>query len=174
MHPYTMALLSAVPVPDPKRRGAKSDRILLKGDVPSPISPPTGCRFHTRCWKATDICKTQEPPLLALKTGHQVACHHPENAPDLAPGDKALESAREAIEIVDVSKKPESAEPAEAAEAAAVAAITVSKTGGEAADETSAEADSDQAVPSEGESADAAAEETSTEAPAEAEESAKE
>ncbi|WP_442812512.1 ABC transporter ATP-binding protein [Streptomyces sp. NBC_01210] len=171
MHPYTKALLSAVPVPDPKRRGAKSDRILLKGDVPSPISPPTGCRFHTRCWKATDICKTQEPPLLALKTGHQVACHHPENAPDLAPGDKALESAREAIEIVDVSKKPESAEPAEAA---AVAAITVAKTGGEAADGTSAEAGSDQAVPSEDESADAAAEETSTQAPAEAEESAKE
>ncbi|MGW0557893.1 dipeptide ABC transporter ATP-binding protein [Streptomyces sp. NPDC002926] len=106
MHPYTKALLSAVPVPDPRRRGAKSDRILLKGDVPSPISPPSGCRFHTRCWKATDICKTQEPPLLALKTGHQVACHHPENAADLAPGDAALlPSAREAIEIVDVTPK---------------------------------------------------------------------
>ncbi|WP_078910521.1 ABC transporter ATP-binding protein [Streptomyces sp. NRRL S-87] len=90
MHPYTKALLSAVPVPDPKRRGANTGRILLKGDVPSPISPPSGCRFHTRCWKATQICKTTEPPLLALKTGHQVACHHPENAPDQAPGDAAL------------------------------------------------------------------------------------
>ncbi|MFE9257222.1 ABC transporter ATP-binding protein [Streptomyces sp. NPDC006879] len=80
MHPYTNALMSAVPVPDPKRRGVKSGRILLKGDVPSPISPPSGCRFHTRCWKATEVCKTQEPPLVALKPGHQVACHHPENA----------------------------------------------------------------------------------------------
>ncbi|MEV5509476.1 ABC transporter ATP-binding protein [Streptomyces orinoci] len=80
MHPYTKALLSAVPVPDPKRR-AKRERILLKGDVPSPISPPAGCRFHTRCWKATEVCRQQEPPLAALETGHRVACHHPENAP---------------------------------------------------------------------------------------------
>ncbi|MEV6687283.1 dipeptide ABC transporter ATP-binding protein [Streptomyces sp. NPDC051130] len=98
MHPYTTALMSAVPVPDPRRRGAKSGRILLKGDVPSPISPPSGCRFHTRCWKATELCTTQEPPLVALKTGHQVACHHPENAPDQAPGDKALPGAAEAVE----------------------------------------------------------------------------
>ncbi|MGW4749749.1 ABC transporter ATP-binding protein [Streptomyces sp. NPDC004290] len=80
MHPYTRALMSAVPIPDPRRRGAKSDRILLKGDVPSPIAPPPGCRFHTRCWKATDLCKTQEPPLLELRPGQRVACHHPENA----------------------------------------------------------------------------------------------
>ncbi|MGW7061215.1 ABC transporter ATP-binding protein [Streptomyces sp. NPDC054904] len=97
MHPYTKALLSAVPVPDPRRRGAKSGRILLKGDVPSPISPPSGCRFHTRCWKATQICTTQEPPMLSLATGHQVACHHPENAPDQAPGDKALPGAADAV-----------------------------------------------------------------------------
>ncbi|WP_371618017.1 ABC transporter ATP-binding protein [Streptomyces sp. NBC_00454] len=100
MHPYTTALMSAVPVPDPRRRGAKSGRILLKGDVPSPISPPAGCRFHTRCWKATQICTTQEPPLVALKTGHQVACHHPENAPDQAPGDPALPGAAEAVVTV--------------------------------------------------------------------------
>ncbi|MET7529587.1 ABC transporter ATP-binding protein [Streptomyces goshikiensis] len=98
MHPYTTALMSAVPVPDPRRRGVKSGRILLKGDVPSPISPPSGCRFHTRCWKATEICKTQDPPLLALKTGHQVACHHPENAPDLVPDDKALPGASDALD----------------------------------------------------------------------------
>ncbi|MFG2521952.1 ABC transporter ATP-binding protein [Streptomyces sp. NPDC048527] len=101
MHPYTKALMSAVPVPDPKRRGAKSERILLKGDVPSPISPPSGCRFHTRCWKATEICKTSEPPLLQLAPGRQVACHHPENAEDQAPGDtKLLAVAKEAIEVV--------------------------------------------------------------------------
>ena len=97
MHPYTKALLSAVPVPGPEAARRQERRILLKGDVPSPISPPSGCRFHTRCWKATQICTTQEPPLLALKTGHQVACHHPENAPDQAPGDQPLPGAAEAV-----------------------------------------------------------------------------
>lgn len=100
MHPYTTALMSAVPVPDPRRRGVASGRILLKGDVPSPISPPSGCRFHTRCWKATQVCTTQEPPLLALKTGHQVACHHPENAPDQVPGDQPLPGAADAVSTV--------------------------------------------------------------------------
>lgn len=111
MHPYTKALMSAVPVPDPRRRGVKSERILLKGDVPSPISPPSGCRFHTRCWKATEICKTQEPPLIALKTGHQVACHHPENAEDQAPGQQVLAGAREAVELVSVAKAEPDADP---------------------------------------------------------------
>ncbi|MER7194927.1 ABC transporter ATP-binding protein [Streptomyces flaveolus] len=101
MHPYTKALMSAVPVPDPKRRGAKSERILLRGDVPSPISPPSGCRFHTRCWKATQICKTTEPPLKELRPGQQVACHHPENFEDQAPQDVVLlTAAKEAAETV--------------------------------------------------------------------------
>ncbi|MBH5337123.1 dipeptide ABC transporter ATP-binding protein [Streptomyces pactum] len=77
LHPYTKALLSAVPVPDPRRRDRR-ERILLKGDVPSPIAPPPGCRFHTRCWKATEICSTQEPPFEAVTGDHRVACHHPE------------------------------------------------------------------------------------------------
>ncbi|MFD3440561.1 ABC transporter ATP-binding protein [Streptomyces sp. NPDC058685] len=122
MHPYTKALMSAVPVPDPRRRGVKSERILLKGDVPSPISPPTGCRFHTRCWKATEICTTQEPPLIALKPGQQVACHHPENAPDQVPQDVVIASAREAIDIVDA--KPKSEESADAAAAVAEPAVS--------------------------------------------------
>jgi peptide/nickel transport system ATP-binding protein len=89
MHPYTRALLSAVPVPDPRRRAEGGrERILLQGDVPSPIKPPSGCRFHTRCWKATEVCKTAEPPLVSLAPGHEAACHHPENAPDQHPEDK--------------------------------------------------------------------------------------
>ncbi|MEN8650771.1 dipeptide ABC transporter ATP-binding protein [Streptomyces sp. 21So2-11] len=102
MHPYSKALLSAVPVPDPRSKG-KRERILLTGDVPSPISPPSGCRFHTRCWKATEVCKTTEPPLVALKAGHQVACHHPENAPDQMPESTILETAREAVVLVDAT-----------------------------------------------------------------------
>ena len=71
-HPYTKALLSSIPIPDPD---VKIDRIPLEGDIPSPMNPPSGCRFHTRCRYATERCKTQKPELHYDANGHGVACH---------------------------------------------------------------------------------------------------
>ena len=77
IHPYTEALLSAVPIPDPDLSAARR-QIVLEGDVPSPIAPPSGCRFHPRCRYATEICKVQEPELTNRgSAGHMAACHHP-------------------------------------------------------------------------------------------------
>jgi oligopeptide transport system ATP-binding protein len=76
--PYTEALLSAVPIPDPDL-AEKRERIVLEGDVPSPINPPSGCRFHPRCRYATEVCTQIEPPLVDYGNGHLAACHHPLN-----------------------------------------------------------------------------------------------
>jgi oligopeptide/dipeptide ABC transporter ATP-binding protein len=76
--PYTEALLSAVPIPDPREAEGR-ERIVLEGDVPSPIRPPSGCRFHPRCRYATDVCSQIEPPLVDYGNGHLAACHHPLN-----------------------------------------------------------------------------------------------
>nr|WP_250402054.1 dipeptide ABC transporter ATP-binding protein [Streptomyces cellostaticus] len=152
MHPYTKALMSAVPVPDTKRRGQKSERILLRGDVPSPIAPPPGCRFHTRCWKATDICRTTEPQLLELRPGQRVACHHPEDFADQAPQDTVLLSAaKEASELVSTGAAAEPAasartdtaeEPATEDDAQAKpAADTAAEPGADAAEKPAAEAE---------------------------------
>jgi len=72
LHPYTQALLSSVPVPDPS---LKKERIILKGDLPSPVDPPSGCRFHTRCPACMEVCKQKEPVFREVEPGHQVACH---------------------------------------------------------------------------------------------------
>lgn len=73
MHPYTQALLSAVPVPEPRR---DRERVLLSGDLPSPIDPPSGCVFRTRCPKATEVCAAETPPPVQHEPGHVVSCHH--------------------------------------------------------------------------------------------------
>ena len=78
IHPYTVALLSAIPIADPRENRARP-RQVVEGEPPSPIDPPPGCRFHTRCPYATDICSRVEPPLAEYPNGHLAACHHPRN-----------------------------------------------------------------------------------------------
>jgi oligopeptide/dipeptide ABC transporter ATP-binding protein len=78
IHPYTVALLAAVPVPDPRENRSRP-RPVLAGEPPNPIDPPPGCRFHTRCPFATEVCRTVEPPLWEYPGGHAAACHHPRN-----------------------------------------------------------------------------------------------
>jgi oligopeptide/dipeptide ABC transporter ATP-binding protein len=78
IHPYTTALLGAIPIPDPNQNRSR-ERVVVSGEPPNPISPPSGCRFHTRCPRATDICRSIEPRLSEYANGHIAACHHPQS-----------------------------------------------------------------------------------------------
>ncbi len=81
IHPYTEALLAAIPIPDPEENRAR-ERSVLSGEPPNPIDPPSGCRFHTRCAYATEVCSQVEPPLTVYANGHLAACHHPRSVDD--------------------------------------------------------------------------------------------
>jgi oligopeptide transport system ATP-binding protein len=97
--PYTEALLSAVPIPDPDLSDQR-ERIVLQGDVPSPIDPPPGCRFHPRCRYRTDVCAAVEPPLVDYGGGHLAACHHP-----LGVDDETLARVRRPAPVTDAASR---------------------------------------------------------------------
>jgi len=98
MHPYTQALLSAVPIPDPKIEKRRK-RIILEGDVPSPLNPPSGCHFHTRCPIAIEKCKIEEPPFMDYGNGHFAACWRARESIDLLPGAGATAVAPPVTEV---------------------------------------------------------------------------
>jgi oligopeptide transport system ATP-binding protein len=105
IHPYSVALLSAVPIPDPKAN-AERKPVVLEGDVPSPVDPPPACRFHTRCPWATEICSQDEPPLADYGQGQAAACHHPRNVgPEQIAGTEVApdspESASERLPVAE-------------------------------------------------------------------------
>jgi peptide/nickel transport system ATP-binding protein len=116
-HPYTRALLSAVPVPDPIAE-RKRKRVILKGDVPSPVNPPSGCRFHTRCWLYERLgkpenCRTEDPPLRVLQGDHRAASHWAEEAMKTDVGiahvmERPIRRGTP-LEALRVAKKPEAA-----------------------------------------------------------------
>jgi oligopeptide/dipeptide ABC transporter ATP-binding protein len=110
IHPYSSALLGAIPIPDPEENRAR-DRPIVSGEPPNPIRPPSGCRFHTRCPRATEVCRTVEPQLTAYAGGHLAACHHPQyvTAAEIA---SATRSPTTPLSAGDEPPQPEDGTPA--------------------------------------------------------------
>jgi oligopeptide/dipeptide ABC transporter ATP-binding protein len=108
IHPYTDALLSAIPIPDPRENRAR-ERMVIGGEPPNPISPPPGCRFHTRCPHATDICRKVEPPMAEYAGGHLAACHHPLN---VSP-DEISNATRSSLSPLGAGQEMPAGEPAQ-------------------------------------------------------------
>ena len=106
IHPYSVALLSAVPIPDPKANAARTP-VVLEGDVPSPVDPPSACRFHTRCPWATEVCSEDEPPLADYGSGQAAACHHPRNVDgkQIAGAEVAPDSPESASEVLPTAER---------------------------------------------------------------------
>jgi oligopeptide/dipeptide ABC transporter ATP-binding protein len=105
IHPYTAALLSAIPIPDPERSHARA-RLPVTGEPPNPLAPPPGCRFHTRCPHATEICSRVEPALVEYPGGHLAACHHPLNLSD----DEIARGTRSPLSPLTAAHEPDGAE----------------------------------------------------------------
>jgi oligopeptide/dipeptide ABC transporter ATP-binding protein len=107
IHPYTSALLGAIPIPDPNENRART-REVVTGEPPNPINPPSGCRFHTRCPRATEVCKTVEPQLTEYGAGHLAACHHPQHvtADEIAAATRSSASPLSAGTETPVSDAP--------------------------------------------------------------------
>jgi oligopeptide/dipeptide ABC transporter ATP-binding protein len=104
IHPYTSALLAAIPIPDPRENRAR-ERIVVRGEPPNPIEPPSGCVFHPRCPHSTEICREVEPPLTRYPNGHLAACHHPLNvsAEEIAGAERDATSPHSAGEQLPAS-----------------------------------------------------------------------
>jgi oligopeptide/dipeptide ABC transporter ATP-binding protein len=106
IHPYTEALLAAIPIPDPRENRAR-DRTVIGGEPPNPINPPSGCRFHTRCPRATEVCSAVEPPLAEYANGHLAACHHPLNVSE----DEVTNAARSSLSPLSAGEDMPSSQP---------------------------------------------------------------